>query len=124
MGFFGSLAKKVGGAVSTLGKKVGDGVRAGVKYGITHSEKISQVAGKVSNIAEKVGDAALLGAGVTASMGLEPIAGALGSVAGASKGVMKGADAVQGVANKVTKAKQTASRFGIDANAMANKFLG
>ena len=112
MGFFGSLAKKVGGGISTLGKKVGDGVRAGVKYGITHSEKIGQIAGKVSNVAEKVGDAALLGAGV------------LGSVAGASKGVMKGADAVQGVANKVTKAKQTASRFGIDANAMANKFLG
>ena len=90
MGFFGSLAKKVGGAVSTLGKKVGDGVRAGVKYGITHSEKIGQIAGKVSNVAEKVGDAALLGAGVTASMGLEPIAGVLGSVAGASKGVQKG----------------------------------
>lgn len=123
MGFFGSLAKKVGGAVSTLGKKVGDGVRAGLKYGITHSEKISDIAGKVSNVAEKVGDGALLGAGITASMGLEPVAGFLGGVAGASKGVMKGADAVQGVANRVTQAKQTASRFGIDANAMANRML-
>ena len=112
MGFFGSLAKKVGGAVSTLGKKVGDGVRAGVKYGITNSEKISQVAGKVSDVANKVGEFATAGAGL------------LGSVAGASAGVSKGAGAVQGVANKVTQAKQTASRFGIDANAMANQFLG
>jgi len=124
MGFFGSLAKKVGGAVSTLGKKVGDGVRAGVKYGITNSEKISQVAGKVSDVANKVGEFATAGAGVTAAMGLEPVAGLLGSVAGASAGVSKGAGAVQGVANKVTQAKQTASRFGIDANAMANQFLG
>lgn len=124
MGFFGSLAKKVSSGVSTLGKKVGDGVRAGVKYGITNSEKISQVAGKVSDVANKVGEFATAGAGVTAAMGLEPVAGLLGSVAGASAGVSKGAGAVQGVANKVTQAKQTASRFGIDANAMANQFLG
>ena len=41
MGFFGSLAKKVSGGVSTLGQKVGDGIRAGVKHAITNSEKIS-----------------------------------------------------------------------------------
>ena len=58
MGFFGSLAKKVGGAVSTLGQKVAGGVRAGVKYGITHSEKIAQVAGKVEGIANQVGEGA------------------------------------------------------------------
>ncbi len=124
MGFFGSLAKKVSGGVSTLGQKVGDGIRAGVKYGITNSEKISQVAGKVSDVANKVGEFATAGAGVTAAMGLEPVAGLLGSVAGASAGVSKGAGAVQGVANKVTEAKGIASRYGIDANAMANQFLG
>ena len=38
-------------------------------------------------------------------------------------GVGKGAGAVKGVANKVTEAKATAKRFGIDANAMANNIL-
>ena len=123
MGFFGNLAKKVGGAVSTLGKKVASGVRAGVKYGITHSEKISQIAGKVGDVADKVGNIATAGAGITAGMGLEPVAGFLGGVAGVSKGVSAGAGAVKGVADRVTQAKQTASRFGIDANAMANRML-
>ena len=123
MGFFGSLAKKVSGGVSSLGKKVVSGVRAGLKYGITHSEKIGDIAGKVSDVAGTIGDVALAGAGVTAGMGLEPVAGFLGGVAGLSKGVSKGAGAVQGVANRVTEAKQQASRFGIDANQLANRFL-
>jgi len=123
MGFFGSLAKKVSGGVSSLGKKVVSGVRAGLKYGITHSEKIGDIAGKVSDVAGTIGDVALAGAGVTAGMGLEPVAGFLGGVAGLSKGVSKGAGAVQGVANRVTEAKQQAARFGIDANQLANRFL-
>tara|TARA_R100000654_G_scaffold73651_2_gene106713 strand:- start:525 stop:896 length:372 start_codon:yes stop_codon:yes gene_type:complete len=123
MGFFGSLAKKVGGAVSTLGKKVASGVRAGVKYGITHSEKIGEIAGKVSDVAGKIGDVAGVGATITAGMGLEPVAGFLGGVAGASKLVGKGAGAVQGVANRVTEAKEQLGKFGIDANEMANRFL-
>jgi phage-related minor tail protein len=123
MGFFGNLAKKVGGAVSTLGKKVASGVRTGVKYGITHSEKIAQVAGKVGDIAGTVGNIATAGAGITAGMGLEPVAGVLGGVAGLSKAVGAGAGAVQGVANRVTQAKQQASRFGIDANQLANRYL-
>tara|TARA_R110000772_G_scaffold211048_2_gene321723 strand:- start:360 stop:737 length:378 start_codon:yes stop_codon:yes gene_type:complete len=124
MGFFGSLAKKVGGAVSTLGKKVSDGARAGLKYGITHSEKIAQVAGKVEDIAGQVGDVAGAVAIGAAASGFEPIAALAGGVAGISKGVGKGAGAVKGVANQVTDAKKTAARFGIDANAMANQFLG
>jgi hypothetical protein len=123
MGFFGNLAKKVGGAVSTLGQKVVSGARAGLKYGITHSEKIAQVAGKVGDIAGKVGNIATMGAGITAGMGLEPVAGFLGGVAGLSKAVGAGAGAVQGVANRVTQVKQQASRFGIDANALANRML-
>tara|TARA_R110000796_G_scaffold39632_4_gene98715 strand:- start:1087 stop:1458 length:372 start_codon:yes stop_codon:yes gene_type:complete len=123
MGFFGSLAKKVSGAVSTLGQKVASGARAGIKYGITHSEKIAQVAGKVEGIADKVGEVAGAVAVGAGAMGLEPIAGLAAGVAGVATGVGKGAGAVKGVANKVTDAKKTAKRFGIDANAMANRML-
>ena len=35
MGFFGSLAKKVSGAVSTLGQKVASGARAGIMVLLT-----------------------------------------------------------------------------------------
>ena len=123
MGFFSSLAKKVSSGVSTLGKKVVSGVRAGVKYGITHSEKISDIAGKVGDVAGKIGDVAGVGATITAGMGLEPVAGFLGGVAGVSKGVSKGAGAVKGVADRVTQAKEQLGKFGIDANQMANRFL-
>tara|TARA_R110000822_G_scaffold153202_1_gene292648 strand:+ start:526 stop:897 length:372 start_codon:yes stop_codon:yes gene_type:complete len=123
MGWFGSLAKKVSGAVSTLGQKVASGARAGIKYGITHSEKIAQVAGKVESIADKVGEVAGAVALGAAASGFEPIAGFAGGVAGLAKGVGAGAGVVKGVANKVTDAKKTAARFGIDANAMANRML-
>tara|TARA_Y100000004_G_scaffold119955_1_gene134775 strand:- start:529 stop:900 length:372 start_codon:yes stop_codon:yes gene_type:complete len=123
MGFFSSLAKKVSSGVSTLGKKVVSGVRAGVKYGITHSEKISDIAGKVGDIAGTVGDVAGVAAAGLAATGLEPLAGVAGGVAGLAKGVSKGAGAVKGVADKVTKTKEELGKFGIDANAMANRFL-
>ena len=123
MGWFSDLGKKISTGVSTLGKKVVGGVRAGVKYGIRNSEKIGSVAGKISDIAGKIGDVALTGAGITAGMGLEPVAGVLGGIAGLSKGVSKGAGVVGGIANRVTQVKQQASKFGIDANQLADRYI-
>ena len=124
MGWWGSLAKKVSSGVSTLGQKVGDGVRAGVKYGIKNSESIANIAGKVENIAGTVGDIALTGAGIATASGFVPLGGFLGGVSAVSKGVSKGAGAVKGVANKVSEAKATAAKFGIDVNQMTDRYLG
>ena len=121
MGWWGSLAKKVSSGISTLGQKVGDGVRAGVKYGI---KSIANMAGKVEDIAGTVGDVALTGAGMATAAGFVPLGGFLGGVSAVGKGVSKGAGAIKGVANKVTEAKTTARKFGIDVNQMTDRYLG
>tara|TARA_R100000231_G_scaffold137830_1_gene114898 strand:- start:695 stop:1036 length:342 start_codon:yes stop_codon:yes gene_type:complete len=113
MGFFSRLAHKVGGAV-----------KSAVRFGVKNSEKISSIASKVGDVAGKIGDVATAGATITAGMGLEPVAGFLGGVAGASKLVGAGAKGVKGVADSVSKAKEVAGKFGIDANQVADRFLG
>jgi hypothetical protein len=120
MGFFDKVGEFVGKGASYLGKKV----KQGVRYGIKHSEKISNIAGQVEDIAGKVGDVAGVAAAGLAATGLEPLAGVAGGVAGIAKGVGKGAGAVKGVADKVTDAKTQAKKFGIDANQLADRFLG
>ena len=119
MGFFSKVSSFVGKGAQYLGQKVKEGVR----YGVKNSEKISGIAGKVSDIADKVGTGAGVVAGALAGTGLEPLAAAAGGVAGIAKGVSAGAGAVKGVADNVTKAKATAKRFGIDANALADRMV-
>ena len=115
MSFFGSLGKKIGGAVSSMGKKARATIKKGVKFTADKAGKIADVAGSVKKVADGVGKvagfvgsgAATLAAGA-AMVGLEPVAAGLAGVAAAGKGVQGLATGVSSVAGKVEGAARDA----------------
>ena len=109
MGWFNRLGNAIKGGVQRLGKKVHEGIDAGVRL----VEKVAPIAHKVaagvSSAAGVVGKVASMAAPMLAGV---PKAGALAQgVAQAAKAVQGGATTFQGGVNFVQKAADTAKNI-------------
>ena len=99
-----SLGQKISGGFSRLGHKVSDGARAGVKWGVSHSEDIADISGTIAGGAEAVAKGAEMALPFTAEI---PIIGeAVAGTAVAAEGVGALAGYVSVGATAVSKAKK------------------
>ena len=102
------LGHKKSGLFGRVGLKVSrHGHRVGSKVNLAqHAEQAEDVAGQVGDVAGKIGKYAGMGAAGAAMVGLEPVAAALGGVAGLAKGVQAGAEYVGDATGAVRRIKK------------------
>ncbi len=105
MTFLGSFGKKITSTIADYGRKETQLVNKGVKFAADNFVKAAGVAGKV-------GDVAGTAAGIAAATGIgEPLAVALGGVAGAAKVAQKGLGTVGSAAIGIESARGAVSEL-------------
>ena len=123
MGFIQRLAKKLKGVVAPIGRKIGDGFRAGLKFVRDNADKVKGILGTVGDVAGTVGNVAST---VSPFVAMVPgvgtaAAGGLAGLGALAKSVEAGAEAGERQLGRVQALEQRGRKALARGEALASK---